>query len=190
MLGLRAVDGPVTVKITSNKTDKNVEITVNSATEMFYDISNCIGDIDADNTEVQIIVQNTDEEDNNMLAVNQVKFSGGAKVNTNNKKSSVVDPVFLSLTPAALTEVEISLTEKETVQGEVKNGVIIPDIEEIPEDNTNTDTDNTNPDNENTNDGTDTEGSEEEFNILSLIRMFIKMIETIIKTAFGAGSIA
>lgn len=199
MLGLRAVNGPTTVKITSSKTDKNVEITVNSATEMFYDISNCIGDIDADNTEVQITVTNSGT---NMLAVNQVKFSGGTKVNTGNtpearsyarsvnEMSSVVDPVFLSLTPAALTEVEISLTEKETVQGEVKNGVIVPDIEEIPEDNTNTDTDNTNPDNENTNDGTDTEGSEEEFDISSLIRMFIKMIETIIKTAFGAGNIA
>ncbi len=190
MLGLRAVNGPTTVKITSNKTDKNVEITVNSATEMFYDISKCIGDITADGTEVQVIVQNTDAE-GNMLAVNQVKFSGGTKVNTGNGGISAVnDPVFLSLTPAALTEVEISLTEKETVQGEVKNGVIVPDIEEIPEDNTNTDTDNTNPDNENTNDGTDTEGSEEEFDILSLIRMFIKMIETIIKTAFGAGNIA
>lgn len=199
MLGLRAVNGPTTVKITSSKTDKNVEITVNSATEMFYDISNCIGDIDADNTEVQITVTNSGT---NMLAVNQVKFSGGTKVNTGNtpearsyarsvnEMSSVVDPVFLSLTPAALTEVEISLTEKETVQGEVKNGVIVPDIEEIPEDNTNTDTDNTNPDNENTNDGTDTEGSEEEFDISSLIQMIIKMIETIIKTAIGGGSIA
>ena len=190
MLGLRAVNGPTTVIITSDKTDKNVEITVNSATEMFYDISKCIGDITADGTPVQVIVQNTDAE-GNMLAVNQVKFSGGTKVNTGNGGISAVnDPVFLSLTPAALTEVEISLTEKETVQGEVKNGVIVPDIEEIPEDNTNTDTDNTNPDNENTNDGTDTEGSEEEFDILSLIRMFIKMIETIIKTAFGAGNIA
>lgn len=190
MLGLRAVNGPTTVIITSNKTGENVEITVNSATEMFYDISNCIGDITADNTVVQVIVQNTGAE-GKMLAVNQVKFSGGTKVNTGNGGiSSVNDPVFLSLTPAALTEVEISLTEKETVQGEVKNGVIVPDIEEIPEDNTNTDTDNTNPDNENTNDGTDTEGSEEEFNILSMIRMFIKMIETIIKTAIGGGSIA
>lgn len=190
MLGLRAVNGPTTVIITSNKTGNNVEITVNSATEMFYDISKCIGDITADNTVVQVIVQNTGAE-GKMLAVNQVKFSGGTKVNTGNGGiSSVNDPVFLSLTPAALTEVEISLTEKETVQGEVKNGVIVPDIEEIPEDNTNTDTDNTNPDNENTNDGTDTEGSEEDFDILSLIRMFIKMLETIIKTAFGAGNIA
>lgn len=194
MLGLRAVNGPVTVKITSNKTDKNVEITVNSATEMFYDISNCIGDITADETPVQVIVQNTDAE-GNMLAVNQVKFSGGTKINTGNTPAGrslartvnavapVVEDDFLPLTSEALTEVEISITEKETVKGEVKNGVIIPVEEKNSEDNTNTG-------NENTNDGTDTEGSEEEFNIVSLIQMIIKLIEKVLKSAFGAGSIA
>ena len=204
MLGLRAVNGPTTVNITSDKSSEIVQITVNSATEMFYDISNCIGDITADNTEVQVIIQNAGDK---MLAVNQVKFSGGAKVNSGNSRAArflartvnaiteVFEDDFLPLTAEDLTEVEISLTEKETVKGEVKNGVVVPVDEEIPEDNTNTDNtnpdnENTNTDNENTNDGTDTEGSEEEFDISSLIRMFIKMIETIIKTAFGAGNIA
>ena len=185
MLGLRAVNGPVTVKITSDKTDKNVEITVKSATEMFYDISNCIGDITADNTTVQVIVQNTE---GNMLAVNQVKFSGGTKINTGNTPEGrslarsvnavapVVEDVFLPLTPEALTEVEISITEKETVQGEVKNGVIVPVEEEIPEDNTN--------------DKTDTEDSKEEFSIFSIVEMIIGFIEKILSSLFGLGSIA
>ena len=204
MLGLRAVNGPTTVNITSDKNDEKVQVTVNSATEMFYDISNCIGDITADNTEVQVIVQNAGE---NMLAVNQVKFSGGAKVNSGNSRAArflartvnaiteVFEDDFLSLTAEDLTEVEISLTEKETVKGEVKNGVVVPVEEEIPEDNTNTDNtnpdnDNTNTDNENTNDGTDTEGSEEEFNVLSLIQMIIELIKKILQGAFGAGNIA
>jgi hypothetical protein len=204
MLGLRAVNGPTTVNITSNKSSEIVQITVNSATEMFYDISNCIGDITADNTEVQVIIQNAGDK---MLAVNQVKFSGGAKVNSGNSRAArflartvnaiteVFEDDFLPLTAEDLTEVEISLTEKETVKGEVKNGVVVPVDEEIPEDNTNTDNtnpdnDNTNTDNENTNDGTDTEGSKEEFSIVSLLQMIIELIKKILQGAFGAGNIA
>ena len=80
------------------------------------------------------------------------------------------------LTPEALTEVEISITEKETVQGEVKNGVIVPVEEEIPEDNTN--------------DETDTEDSKEEFSIFSIVEMIIGFIEKILSSLFGLGSIA
>ena len=204
MLGLRAVNGPTTVNITSDKSSEIVQITVNSATEMFYDISNCIGDITADNTEVQVIIQNAGDK---MLAVNQVKFSGGVKVNSGNSRAArflartvnaiteVFEDDFLPLTAEDLTEVEISLTEKETVKGEVKNGVVVPVDEEIPEDNTNTDNtnpdnDNTNTDNENTNDGTDTEGSKEEFSIVSLLQMIIELIKKILQGAFGAGNIA
>ena len=69
----------------------------------------------------------------------------------------------------------------------VKNGVVIPLVEEeeeIPEDNTNTG-------NDNTNDATTTEDSEnEELSLFSLIEMLIAFIEKILYNAFVAGSIA
>ena len=191
MLGLRAVNKPVTVKITSNKTGENVEVTVNSATEMFYDISKCIGDITADNTEVQVTVQNADTE-GDMLAVNQVKFSGGTKVNTGNTRlarsltgtvnaaKSFSESVFLPLTAEALAEVELSLTEKETVQGEIKNGVIIPAEKEIPENNTNTGDDTTD-------DSTGTVDGNEKLDIASLIEKIIAFLEKIFYSLFGIG---
>lgn len=200
MLGLRAVNGATTINVNNVK---NIEI--KSATEMFYDISNCIGTVGNVGTEVQVTIQNG----SGILALNQVKFSGGANVNTGNTPAArsrartvnantpVSEDIFLPLTQEDLIEVENIFTTKKAVDGIVENGVIIPVEEEIPEnntntdnDNTNTDNDNTNPDNENTNDGTDTEGSEEEFNVLSLIQMIIKLIEKILKSAFGAGSIA
>lgn len=194
MLGLRAVNKPVTVKITSNKTGENVEVTVKSATEMFYDISKCIGDITADNTEVQVTVQNVDAE-GNMLAVNQVKFSGGTKVNTGNTRlarsltgtvnatKSFSESVFLPLTAEALAEVELSLTEKETVQGEIKNGVIIPVEKEIPENNTNPGDDTTDDST-----GTGTAGGNEKLDIVSLLEKIFAFLEKIFYSLFGIGN--
>lgn len=199
MLGLRAVKGATTLNITSNKTDKNVAVTVNSATEMYYDITNCIGEIATDGTEVQIIVQNTGS---NMLAVNQIKFSGGATVNTGNgnapvtrslsrsgEATEVYSNIFLPLTAEALVEVENGLTVKETVQGVIENGVILPVVEEeeeIPGDNTTPDV----PEDDNTNDDTNTDSGEtENFSIFSLLELLISLIEKILHSAFGTGNL-
>ena len=198
MLGLRAVKGATNLKITSNKTSESVEVTVNSATEMFYDITNCIGEIGADETEVQIIVQNTGS---NMLAVNQIKFSGGTKVNTGNGNTPVTrslarsggatevySNMFLPLKAQDLIEVENGLTVKETVQGVIKNGVILPLVEneeEIPGDNTTPDTGD-----DNTNNDTNTDsGEKEEFSIFSLLELLISLIEKILHSAFGTGNL-
>lgn len=197
MLGLRAVKGETTLKITSDKTDNSVEVTVKSATEMYYDITKCIGEIATDGTEVQIIVQNTGS---NMLAVNQIKFSGGTKVNTGNtpvtrslsrsgEATEVYSNMFLPLTEKDLVEVENGLTVKETVQGVIKNGVILPVVEEEnPDDNTTPDTgDDTNNDN---NDDTNTDsGEKEEFSIFSLLELLLSLIEKILHNAFGTGNL-
>lgn len=189
MLGLRAVKGATTLKITSNKSDKSVEVTVNSATEMYYDITNCIGDITADGTEVQIIVQNTGS---NMLAVNQIKFSGGDKVNsgntpvtrslarTGNAAAPVDANVFLPLTEADLFEVENGLTVKETVQGIVKNGVILPAVEDAPEDTTTPDAGD-----DTTNDDTNTDSGEDASGITSLIEYLVSFITKLISSLFS-----
>ena len=93
---------------------------------------------------------------------------------------------FLPITQEDLVAIEKSMSG-EPIPAVVKNGVIVPIVEEeveIPEDNTNTD-------NDNTNDGADTEGSEnEEFSLFSLIEMLIAFIEKILRNSFGVASIA
>ena len=185
MLGLRAVNGATTIKV------NNVEnIPITSRTEMFYDISNCVDAVTADNTEVQITIQNGA----GLLALNQVKLSGGTKENTGNTPATrslarsgntteLDSNIFLPLTEDDLIVVEKTLTSEDSVDGIVKNGVVIPLTEEeveIPEDNTNTDNDNTNTE----------ESEKEEFSLFSLIEMLIAFIEKILYNAFGAGSMA
>ena len=186
MLGLRAVDGATTINVNGYAIDKGI----NSATEMYYDISNCIKN---SGKGVTITVENTGS---NRVAINHIKFSGGDASN-----GTVVTPrslarsadateaqtnKFLPLTQEDLVAIE-AVMSAEPIPTVVKNGVVIPLVEEeeeIPEDNTNTD-------NDNTNDGTDTEESEDGgFGILSLIKMLIAFIEQILRNALGAGSIA
>ena len=183
MLGLRAVNGATTINVNGHN------ISINSATEMYYDISHCISETD----EVTITVNNAGS---NIVAINHIKFSGGDA-----SDSAVINPrsmarsadataattnKFLPLTQEDLVAIE-SVMNAEPIPTVVKNGVVIPLVEEeeeIPEDNTNTD-------NDNTNDDTDTEESEnEEFSLFSLIEMLIAFIERILYNAFGAGSIA
>lgn len=188
MLGLRAVKGATTLKITSDKTSESVEVSVKSATEMYYDITNCIGEIAADGTEVQIIVQNTGSS---MLAVNQIKFSGGTKVNTGNTPAtrslartgdatSTYSDLFLPLTESDLVEVENSLTVKETVQGIVKNGVILPVVEDAPENTTTPDAGD-----DTTNDDTNTDSGEDASGITSLIEYLVSFITKLISSLFS-----
>ena len=97
--------------------------------------------------------------------------------------------MFLPLTEKDLVEVENGLTVKETVQGVIKNGVILPVVEEEnPDDNTTPDTgDDTNNDN---NDDTNTDsGEKEEFSIFSLLELLLSLIEKILHNAFGTGNL-
>ena len=136
-----------------------------------------------------------------MLAVNQIKFSGGTKVNTGNGNTPVTrslarsggatevySNMFLPLKAQDLIEVENGLTVKETVQGVIKNGVILPLVEneeEIPGDNTTPDTGD-----DNTNNDTNTDsGEKEEFSIFSLLELLISLIEKILHSAFGTGNL-
>lgn len=196
MLGLRAVNGATTINVSSSNSTQTVKnIAINSATEMFYDISNCIGEVTADNTEVQITVQNGA----GILALNQVKFSGGAKVNTNNpavrslarsgEATQEYSNIFLPLTAEDLTEVENTFAAKEAVDGIVKNGVVIPLVEEetvTPDDTTTPDA----PGDDTNNDDTNTDsGEKEEFSIFSLLELLISLIEKILHSAFGTGNL-
>lgn len=186
MLGLRAVNGATTINVNGHAIDKGV----NSATEMYYDISNCIENTGED---VIITVENTGS---GLVAVNHIKFSGGDASNgtviTPRSLARSADATetttnkFLPLTQEDLVAIE-TVMNAEPIPTVVKNGVVIPlaeEEEEVPEDNTNTD-------NDNTNDDTDTEESEDgDFGILSLIKMLIAFIEQILRNALGAGSIA
>lgn len=191
MLGLRAVNGTEATNISINDgTGDPISVDIKSATEMYYDITECI-----DSTG-EVVITITNNHSTNILAINHIKFSGGSGSN-----GTVVTPrsfarsadateattnKFLPLTQEDLVAIEKSMSG-EPIPAVVKNGVIVPIVEEeveIPEDNTNTD-------NDNTNDDADTEESEnEEFSLFSLIEMLIAFIEKILYNAFGAGSIA
>ena len=187
MLGLRAVNGETNVTINGGKP---MSVTIKSATEMYYDISECI----TTTGEVTISVTNNGPK---LIAVNHIKFSGGEQINTttvsgvrsttrSTDASAVETSKFLPVTQDDLVAIENSLNG-EVIPAMVKNGVVVPIVEEeeiIPDDNTNTGDNNINDD-------TDTEGSEnEEFSLFSLIEMLIAFIEKILYNAFGAGSIA
>ena len=202
MLGLRAVNGATTIDITSvtasGTAGTKIEgVEINSATELYYDITETLpaSVIESGDT-VFITIKNTGS---GILAVNTLKLSGAADENTalpiprSVTRSSVATETTDATSSALFTvnEADLSLIQsslaQEGVPGVVINGVVTPVYEETtPEDNTNTDTEN-----DNTNDGADTEESEnEEFSLFSLIEMLIAFIEKILYNAFGAGSIA
>ena len=162
MISLRAVNGATKAKINGR------EFEINSATEMYYDITDVL-EVDNTNT-ANVTVINTGS---GILSVNNIKLT------------NTVSPAKLMTFNMDDMETVNYYSSMEPIEATVENGVVTPveEEEEIPEDNTNTEDDNTNDD-------TNTEGSTEEFSILSLIQMIIKLIETILKSAFGAGSIA
>lgn len=162
MISLRAVNGETKVKVN----DK--EFTVKSATEMYYDITDALDPKDGQAT-VSII--NTGDK---ILSVNNIKITKG------NSGASLM----------TLDEGDIEAVQyyaaMEPVQATVNNGVVTPvvDEEEINPGDT------TNPDNNDTNDDTNTDnGEKEEFNIFSLIELLISLIENILHSAFGTGSL-
>ena len=206
MLGLRAVNGPTTFTVTSDKGTKITNIPVNSATEMYYDISSCLsGQELGDGNYEKITITNTGS---NMLAVNHLKLSGldtpnGAlplprSTSRSTVETDVTATKFGVLTDADLPLIQESLT-REGVPGYVKNGVVLPIVEEediIPDDTTNPDVpgDDTTGDNttgdDTTGDDTNTDSSDsEEFSIFSLLELLISLIEKILHNAFGTGSL-
>ena len=112
-LGLRAVTGKATVKI------GGTEFNVNSATEMYYDVTNCVT-VDG-NGVATITIQNTGS---NLLAVNHIKLTGDAT-------ATVVEE-------SALEYAALSMSA-DPVRANVVNGVVTPV----------TDGDTTEPDNGN-----------------------------------------
>ena len=187
MLGLRAVNGATTINVNGH------DISINSATEMYYDISNCI----TTTGDVIITIENTGST---LVAVNHIKFSGGDDSNGTVKNprsmARTTDSTeettnkFLPVTQEDLAAIE-TVMNAEPIPTVVKNGVVIPLVEEeapedttpdVPEDDTTTDDSNTD---------TDTEESEDEgFSIFSLLQMLLALIEQILRTSFGSGTIA
>ncbi len=187
MLGLRAVNGPATAKVNN----VNIEKGINSATEMYYDITNC--GIEA-GAEVPVTVTNNGS---GLLAINHIKFSGGAAQNNtpvvgarsmtrSTTGVEVTNDKFLPITEEDLVVIE-STMKAEAIPAMVKNGVVIPIAEEeeiIPDDTTT-------PDDNNTNDDTNTDSgdSDDTFDIFSLLRMLIEFIKEILFNSVGSGKL-
>ncbi len=197
MLGLRAVNGATKVTIANSANDayKVENVSINSATEMYYDITKCFGTISGNDQAVTITVTNTGDK---ILAVNHIKHSGGdgsvgsGIVTRTNARSAAAtqaqDSLFAPFTEDNLVDVQNSMNLP-GVQGIVKNGVIIPLVEETDE----VSGDNTAPDtgDDNTNEDTNTDSGEAgDFSIFSLLEMLISLIEKILYKAFGAGKMA
>ena len=161
MVSLRAVNGAST---TTTAKINGTEFAINSATEMYYDITDLLT-VTEGKANVTII-----NSGSGILAVNNIKLTNTA---------SGASLMMLSMDDMETVQYYAAM---EPVQATVKNGVVTPVVEEeeIPEDNTNTDTD------------TDTETEEtekEEFSLFSLIELLIVFIEKILRSAFGAGNI-
>ena len=119
MVSLRAVNGATTVNI------NGTEFAINSATEMYYDITDLLT-ANADSTATVSITNSG----SGILAVNNIKL-------TNTVSGA-------SLMPLSAEDIEAvqHYATMEPVQATVENGVVTPVVEEeIPGENTNNDTD-------------------------------------------------
>ncbi len=156
-LGLRAVTGTATVKVGS------VEFPVNSATEMYYDVTNCVT---VDNLGIATItIQNTGS---GVLAVNNIKLTGDATA-TVLEEGDLQQAAMFMAAPAE---------DAEIIDGVVTP--IVPDEPVIP-DNGGDDTtgdDTTTPDGGDDNTSGDNSGTTGSF-IEQLIAMIIELIKSI-----------
>ena len=149
-LGLRAVKGTATVKISK---DANTSRTfyVNSATEMYYDVTDCLS---VNGKEATITIQSTA----GVLAVNNIKLTGDAAV-------AIVEE-------GDLEEAALFMTAP-AERAEVVNGVVTPVVEDT---DTDTDVDNgTDNDTENDNDA----GSSNLSFIEQIIAMIMEILSSI-----------
>ena len=180
MLALRAVNGATSANVNGTL------IPVNSATEMYYDISDLI----TGTGEVTVTISNGGS---NILAVNHIKFSGvessGGEIKSPRSmaRSSGTDATitnkFLPITQEDLGIIE-DVMSAEPILAEVKNGVVVPIVDD---DTTGDDTtgDNTTGDDTNTGDNT----TSNTFDIFSLLEMLLAFIEKILHSAFGTGNL-
>ena len=205
MVALRAVNGPTKLTVSSNISQNTVaNVDIVSATEMYYDITPCLGEITVP-TEVVITIVNSGD---NMLAVNHIKFSGventGNVINPRSMARSTGAGVdltqnkFLPVTEEIIAEAQNSLA-KEAVSGMVVNGVVMPIIEDegdepnIPEGNEpdapEENEPNTPDDGGNNGAGSDDSSSGDSFDIFSLIRLLIEIIKKILFNTVGNGTL-
>ncbi len=180
MIALRAVNGATT------HTVNDVQFSIDSATEMYYDITNCIGtDEISQQTEVLVTVRNTGDK---ILAVNHIKFSGGDGTSGNggitprsvtrfaSANVNVIENRFLPITEEDVIKIQNNLAN-EKIQGEVIDGVVMPIIEDagdvpnIPGDGGETDG--------------DTLPTDDPFNVFSLLEWLIELIKRILSNVIG-----
>jgi hypothetical protein len=100
-LGLRAVNGPTVVKIGTT------DFAINSPTEMYYDISNCIRT--DDNGYAIITIQNTGES---ILAVNTVKFTDSASIGVISEEDMTIAHNYMMASPTRANVVNGVVTIK------------------------------------------------------------------------------
>ena len=187
MLGLRAVNGKTDVTVNGNKIAG--ENGIKSSTEMYYDITDCAIET---GTDVTFTVTNSGTDTDDILAINHIKFSGGDAQNTtvsgarsiarSNDASAVETSKFLPVTQEDLVAIE-SVMNAEPIPAMVKNGVVVPIVEEeeiIPDDNTNSGDNNTNDDTNN-----DSSDADDTFDIFSLIKMLIEFIKEVLFNSVG-----
>lgn len=190
MFGLRAVDGPTTVTVASPDGTTIVNIPVTSATEMYYDVTACLSEnVKTNGTNGGVTTVTITNTGNGILAVNHLKLSGLVSPNgaiplpRSTSRSMNIIPAIASKI-GALTEADLLLIQnclmQPGVQGIVKNGVVLPLVEEeeIPDDNTTPD--NGDNDNNNNNDN-NTDNGEGGFSIFKLFEALLSFFESIFK---------
>ena len=155
MISLRAVNGTTTAKI------NGTEFAINSATEMYYDITDL-----AVASGGNVTIVNTGSA---VLSVNNIKLTDPGAI-----------PDLIMLDEGDLEAVQY-YASMEPVQATVKNGVVTPIVEEeeIPGGDITPDV----PEDDNTSD------EKEEFSFMSLIEMLLSFIEDILRNAFGLSSL-
>ena len=158
MLGMRAVTGTASVKIGTKQFD------INSATEMYYDVTNCVS---IENGVATITIQNNGST---LLAVNNIKLTGDATA-TMVEEEALEYASLAMAAPAERVNVingvvdPVTVTEPETP---------VPDSPVIPDDG-----DVTEPDNGDDTTGDNTTGS------TSFIEQLIQMIIDLIMSLFN-----
>ena len=213
MLGLRAVNGKVenvTVSADNGGTTKSIDA-INSATEMYYDVSTCLSGNTGNTT---ITVYNGDDT---LLAVNHIKFSGAAGdssggftprsiTRSGDTPTEVEGNKFLPVTEEDLIEIQNNLSG-EIIPATVRNGVVVPLVEEeedVPGDNNQGELpggDNNegeipggdgnegdvpqNPDNGDSGSGDGSDSTESIFDIFSLLKGLIALIKKILFATVG-----
>ena len=158
MLGLRAVTGTASVKIGGKQFD------INSATEMYYDVTNCVS---IENGVATITIQNNGST---LLAVNNIKLTGDATA-TLIEEEALEYASFAMAAPAENVNVVNGVVDPVTVK---EPETPVPDSPVIPDDG-----DVTEPDNGDDTTGDNTTGS------TSFIEQLIQMIIDLIMSLFN-----